>query len=145
MPLYWTIDSKARLVTAVAEGDVTRAEFESYLDMIDQTRVHAYRKVFDGINADTSMGPEQILAVGVRMRTSHGTQPVGPLAVAVAEDKVPMVSRVLGMLAAADRPMRVFHEAGRARDWILKQRAGKGSTGKGRTAAGSAGTSAPRP
>jgi hypothetical protein len=125
MPLHWTIDSKAKLLTVVAEGDVTRAEFDSYLDMIDQTGLHAYRKLFDGINADTSMGSEQILAIGVRMRTSHQYQPVGPLAVAVAEDKVAMVSRVLGMLAAASRPMRVFHESGPARDWILKQPARK--------------------
>jgi hypothetical protein len=36
-----------------------------------------------------------------------------------------MFSRVLGMLAAATRPMRVFHDAGPARDWILKQPPGK--------------------
>lgn len=121
MPLYWTIDSKAKLVTVVAEGVVTQAEFEAYLDVIDQAGLHAYCKLFDGVDADTSMGPEQILAVGVRMRTSHQSQPVGPLAVAVAEDKVAMVSRVLGMLAAASRPMRVFHASAPAREWILKQ------------------------
>lgn len=107
MPLHWTIDSKAKLLTAVAECDVTRAEFESCLDMIDQAGLHTYRKLFDGMDVDTSMGPEHILAMGVRMRTSHQTQPVGPLAVAVAEDKVAMFSRVLGMLAAATRPMRL--------------------------------------
>ena len=127
MPLYWTIDSKAKLVTAVAEGDGTRAEFEAYLDMIDQAGLHAYRKLFDGMNGDTSMGPEHILAIGVRMRTSHHSQPVGPLAIAVAEDKVAMVSRVLGMLAAARRPMRVFHESAPAREWILKQTPGNGT------------------
>lgn len=125
MPLHWTIDSKARLLTVVAESDVTPAEFESYLDVIDQAGLHTYRKLLDGIDADTSMGPEHILAMGVRMRTSHQVQPVGPLAVAVAEDKVAMFSRVLGMLAAATRPMRVFHEAGPTRDWILKQPPGK--------------------
>jgi hypothetical protein len=121
MPLHWTIDSRAKLLTVVAEGVVTQAEFESYLDLIDQAGLHVYRKLFDGIDADTSMGPEQILAVGVRMRTSHQTQPVGPLAVVVPEDKVARVSRVLGMLAAARRPMRVFHAVGPARNWILKQ------------------------
>lgn len=125
MPLYWTIDSKAKLLTVVAEGDVTRAEFESYLDVIDQAGLYTYRKLFNGLDADTSMGPEHILAMGVRMRTSHQVQPVGPLAVAVAEDKVAMFSRVLGMLAAATRPMRVFHEAGPAHDWILKQPPGR--------------------
>lgn len=121
MPLNWTINSKAKLLTVVAEGDVTRAEFEAYLDMVDQAGLHTYRKLFDGTLADTSMGSEHILAIGVRMRTSHQTNPVAPLAVVVAEDKVAMVSRVLGMLAAANRPMRVFHEVGPAREWIRKQ------------------------
>lgn len=121
MPLNWTIDSKAKLLTVVAEGDVTRAEFEAYLDLIDQADLHTYRKLFNGIHADTSMGAENILALGVRMRTSHRINPVGPLAVIVAEDKVAMISRVLGMLAAARRPMRIFHEVGPAHDWILKQ------------------------
>jgi len=121
MPVHWTIDSKHRLMTVVAEGDVTRPEFEAYLDMIDNAELYAYRKLFDGGAADTSMGAENILAVGVRMRSAHQSRAVGPLAVVVPEDKIAMVSRVLGMLAAADRPMRVFHETGPARDWILKQ------------------------
>lgn len=121
MPLHWIIDSKATLLTAVAEGDVTRPEFEAYLDMIDRTGLYTYRKLFNGLEADTSMGADNILAMGVRMRTSHQLNPVGPLAVVVAEDRVAMVSRVLGMLAAASRPMRVFHEVGRARNWILRQ------------------------
>ena len=121
MPLHWTIDSKAKLLTAVAEGDVTRDEFEAYLDMIDQAGLHTYRKLFDGIHAEPSMGAENIMAMGVRMRASHQVHPVGPLAVVVAEDNIAMVSRVLGMLAAASRPMRVFHEPGPAHDWIRKQ------------------------
>lgn len=121
MPLYWTIDSKEQLMTAVAEGDVTRPEFEAYLDVIDKAGLYAYRKLFDGSNADTTMGAENILAVGVRMRSANQSHAVGPLAVVVHEDKIEMISRVLGMLAAANRPMRVFHEARAARDWILKQ------------------------
>lgn len=121
MPVHWTIESKHRLMTVVAEGDVTRPEFDAYLDVIDNAELFTYRKLFDGSAADTSMGAENILAVGVRMRSAHQTRAVGPLAVVVSEDKIAMVSRVLGMLAAADRPMRVFHEAGPARDWIVKQ------------------------
>ena len=108
MPVHWTIDSKHRLMTVVAEGDVTRPEFEAYLDVIDNAELYTYRKLFDGGAADTSMGAENILAVGVRMRSAHQTRAVGPLAVVVPEDKIAMVSRVLGMLAAADRPATGF-------------------------------------
>lgn len=121
MPIHWTIDSKERLLTVVAEGDVTRPEFDAYLDVIDNAQLHTYRKLFDGGSADTSMGADSILEIGVRMRAAHHAGPVGPLAVVISEDKIELLSRVLGMLAAADRPMRVFHEAGPALDWILKQ------------------------
>lgn len=92
MPVHWTIDSKHRLMTVVAEGDVTRPEFEAYLDVIDNAELYTYRKLFDGGAADTSMGAENILAVGVRMRSAHQTRAVGPLAVVVPEDKIAMVS-----------------------------------------------------
>jgi hypothetical protein len=121
MPLHWTIDSKERLFSATAEGDVTKAEFEAYLDTIDGADLHAWRKLFDGLQAYTTMGMENIMALGVRMRASHQKAAVGALAIAVQEDKVPMFTRVLGMLAAANRPMRVFCDLAAAREWILKQ------------------------
>lgn len=121
MPLRWKIESKERLLTVIAEGDVTRPEVDALLDTIERADLFGYRKLFDGIGADTTMGPDNILALGVRMRTHHADHAVGPLAIAVPDDKVALISRVLGMLAAARRPLRVFHEVEAARDWILKQ------------------------
>jgi hypothetical protein len=43
---------------------------------------------------------------------------VGPLAVVVPEDKFDLIARVLGALAAADRPMRLFTDLRPARRWI---------------------------
>ena len=77
MPLTWTIDPDQRLVTAVAEGEVTRACFEAYLDAIDQADALGYRKLFDGTRGAISMEREDVLALGVRMRTSHATGPMG--------------------------------------------------------------------
>ena len=65
-------------MTVVAEGDVTRPEFEAYLDVIDNAELYAYRKLFDGSQGETRMGADNILAVGVRMRSAHHTRPVGP-------------------------------------------------------------------
>lgn len=118
MSLRWTIDPERKLMTAIAEGEVTRAEFAAYLDAIEQAEAHAYRKLFDGGRGGTSMGAEEILALGVRMRSSHEASPVGPLAVVVPESLAEPLGRVLGMLAAARRPMRVFTEVAAARKWI---------------------------
>ena len=118
MTLHWEIDPQQRLVTAVAEGNVTRPEFDAFLDAICQAQAHGYRKLFDGKRGATRMRPEEILELGVRMRASHEKGPVGALAAVVPGDHVEAVSRVLGMLAAAQRPMRVFRQIGPARKWI---------------------------
>ncbi len=120
MPLHWTVDSKERLVIAITEGDVTRADIEEYIAAMNGTGALGYRKLFDGSRGDTSMTAEDMLAIGVQLRARHATVVgrLGPLAIVVPPAKVELVSRVLGILAAADRPMRVFSEAEPARRWI---------------------------
>ena len=118
MPLHWTIDPQKKLVTAVAEGDVTRVEFDAFLDDMSRAGADTYRKLFDGGRGDTHMEAEDILALGARMRAMHENGPVGPLAVVAPQGHIETIGRVLGMLAAAKRPMRVFRQVGPARKWI---------------------------
>lgn len=118
MPFHWIIDSRARLVTVTAEGDCTRADIEAYLKAVDGGGAVTWRKLFDGRNGRPAMGREDMLAIGVLFRSYHQRGPVGALAIVVTEAHVERVSRALGILAAADRPMRIFHELEKARRWI---------------------------
>ena len=119
MPLHWTVDSKERLVIATAEGAVTRAEVENYLEVMNGAGTLPYRKFFDCSRADTAMTPEDMLAIGVRIRARHATTgTLGPLAIVVPPAKSELISRVLGILAAANRPMRIFSDIEPARRWI---------------------------
>lgn len=118
MSLRWTIDSKGHLFTVVADGDVSRDDIDACLDAMAGSGAMTYRKLFDGTEGDTSMTPGELLELGVRMRDFHAQGPMGPLAVVVPADKGEVVARVLGILAAADRPMRVFQSAGPARRWL---------------------------
>lgn len=118
MPLTWTIDPVERLVAAVADGDVTRDEVEAYLTAVGEADAYTYRKLFDGSRGETRMGSDDFLALGVRMRTLHGTGPMGALAVVVPERHAESLARMLGMLATAERPMRVFGDGATARKWI---------------------------
>jgi hypothetical protein len=118
MPLHWTIDSQQKLVIAVAEGNVTHPEFVAFLDDVDRAGADSYRKLFDGGRGKTHMAAEEILALGARMRATAERGRVGPLAVVVPPTYAAALSRVLGMLAAAERPMRVFRQVGAARKWI---------------------------
>ena len=117
MPLQWTIDHDSRRVVAVAEGDVTRAEFDTFLEAMDRENAMAYCKLFDGTAGATSMGIYDILATCVQIRAYH-RHPVGPLAVVVPPEMPQLVPRVLGVLATARRPMKLFQSLKPAQRWI---------------------------
>jgi hypothetical protein len=122
MPLDWTIDSQQRLVTIVADGEVTRAAFDSMVDALYAAGVQDYRKLFDGRTATTNMTSGDLLAVGQRMRANQREDRViGALAVVMPANKAERIGPTLGMLAVARRPMRVFGEFARARNWIMRQ------------------------
>jgi len=119
MPLHWTIDTRLRLFAAVCDGDVTLEEVHRMIDVAVASNALGYRKLFDGTHGDTRMGPLDILAIGVRMRAlERAAEFHGPLAVILPEDKHLILSRLLGILAANKRPLRVFGDAERARKWL---------------------------
>jgi len=96
MALDWKIDSRTRLVTVVADGLVTRADVDSYLDAVDGAGALAYRKLFDGTAGVVAMEAEELFAVGARFRSYHD-RPVGPLAIVITEAQSEAVARLLGM------------------------------------------------
>lgn len=119
MPLHWNIQSEARFFEVICEGDVEGHEVHVMLDALVGTRALGYRKLFDGTRGETHMSAMEIIDIGVRMRNLHkGDVELGPLAVAIADDKYFLLGRVLGMLAAPRRPMRIFKTAGQASRWL---------------------------
>lgn len=117
MPLYWTIDSRRKFVSVTCEGDVTRADLVDYLNVMEGAGALTYCKLFDGTAFQTSMTALDMLEIGARFRSYHA-RPIGPLAMVLPPDKADLFARVLGILAAADRPMRVFTRLAPARRWI---------------------------
>lgn len=119
MPLHWTIDSRRRIFAATCEGNVDLAEVNVMLDAVVRADWLGYRKLFDGTNGDTQMSAIDILSIGVRLRAlQDGGREHGPLAIVVPDDKHALMSRLLGILAAARRPMRVFKDVKKARKWL---------------------------
>ena len=120
MPLHWIIDSRAELVSAVAEGDVSLSEAMAFLRTLSGAKVTHYRKLFDGRNGTSSMSAQELLAICVEIR-SHHLGKVGALAVVANPEQTEPFARVLGALALADRPMRLFDNPTRARNWLDAQ------------------------
>lgn len=127
MPLHWTIDSRQQLFVATCDGDVELAEVHEMIDVAVGCNALGYRKMFDGTHGDTRIGPLDILGIGVRMRSLEGlTDMHGPLAIVIPDDKHLLLTRLLGILAASNRPLRVFKDVERARKWLDAVAAGEG-------------------
>lgn len=120
MPLHWTLESKIQLVTVVAEGDVTRSDVDAYLALVDGANIAGWRKLFDARTARPVFTFQDVNELGVRFRAADAVRVVGPLAFVMPEIQSPELMRLLGFLAAAKRPMRLFHEIAPARRWIMK-------------------------
>lgn len=121
MPLYWTIDSKNRLFMAAGEGDVTLADAMSLLEAHAGAGAISYRKLFDGRAMRSAMDGEEILALCAQIRASHYQANVGALALVCTQEHTEKFARLLGALAAADRPMKLFSNPRKARLWLDRQ------------------------
>ena len=121
MPLYWTIDSKERLFTGFGEGEVTFDDAMSLLQALAGARALSYRKLFDGRAVHSTMTSEELLAVCAKIRSYHEQARVGALAMVATPEQTETFGRLLGALASADRPMRVFAGLRQARDWLNRQ------------------------
>ncbi|GEP55059.1 hypothetical protein [Reyranella soli] len=117
MPIYWTIDSKQQLVVVTAEGDVTRADADDYLDAVEGGGALAYRKLYDARAGNVVMDHDEMMAVAFRIRNYHD-QPVGALAIVLADNVAELAKRMLGILATADRPIKLFTRLTPAQRWI---------------------------
>ena len=117
VPIHWQIDSRSRLVIVTAEGEVTRAEMEEYLEVVTGAGANGYAKIFDGRCGKGVMDTADMLALGARFRALH-SQPHGPLAIVLPPERRDRLQPVLGMLAAAERPIRFFTSLRTAMGWI---------------------------
>jgi hypothetical protein len=123
MPLYWTIDSKERLFFGSGEGDVTLADAMALLDALAGAGALPYRKLFDGRAVQSAMSADDLLALSAKIRAYHGQGPVGALAIVGTDQQFDTFARLLGALAAADRPMKMFTNLRQARNWLNQQTA----------------------
>ena len=118
MPLYWTIDSKARLFTGIAEGNVSLNDAIDLLEAMAGAKAMSYRKLFDGRAAIASMSPDELLSLCARIRSYHDQGMMGALAIIATPEQTVVFARLLGALASAKRPIKVFENPRQARNWI---------------------------
>ena len=126
MALHWFIDSRERLIVVTAEGPVTRAEIDELLDAVTGAKALAYRKLVDTTAGKFALSALDLLAVGARVRSVH-VGSVGAVAIVLPgrrpgddepEEAPMLVARLIGILASAKRPLRMFKSVTSARHWL---------------------------
>ena len=88
------------------------------LDALAGAKALSYRKLFDGRAVKAAMTGEELLAVCFKIRSYHEQGPVGALAIVCTPEQTVTFASLLGALAAADRPIRVFTTPRKARIWL---------------------------
>lgn len=118
MPLHWIIDSRNQLVTITAGGDVSYGNVTECLDALAGAKVLGYRKLVDCAAAVSVMNTAELAALAVKVRELHGTGAMGAAALILNVESSAAGARLLGAIAAADRPLRLFKTKRRAKRWI---------------------------
>ena len=67
------------------------------------------------------MSADQLLTVAARIRACHDEKPVGALAIVGTNEQIETVAPLLGALAAADRPTKLFDGLRAANGWLKRQ------------------------
>jgi hypothetical protein len=124
--LHWFIDSRKRLIVLTVEGPITRGEIDDMLDAVIGAKALGYRKLVDARMGKLALGAVDLLAIGARVRSLHAGS-VGAAAIVLPggmpaddepEDAPTLVARLIGILASAKRPLRLFKGVGAARRWL---------------------------
>jgi len=109
------------MFTAEADGPVTLADALDLLEAMVGAKALAYRKVLDGRRATLAMTPDEILQVCVKIRSYHDQPDLGAVAIVGTPEQTVIFSRLLGALAAGNRPFKVFSGSRQARNWLASQ------------------------
>ncbi len=93
----------------------------SLLEVLAGAKALSYRKLFDGRAVLAAMDGEEILAVCAKIRSYHEKGRIGAVAMVGTPEQTVLFARLLGALASADRPMKVFTSPRQARIWLDHQ------------------------
>jgi hypothetical protein len=120
MPIEWTISYGARLVLAVAKGELASDRIRDFLAAIDAAGARPYRKIVDITGLSTRFDADAIAAFAGAIREREVASAVGPVAIVAGTGPTAEQARAFAARAQLLRPIRVFAELHEARQWLDK-------------------------
>lgn len=121
MPIKWTISHPDRMVMMQAEGDISLAEAEEYLDALVVADAMSYAKLADCTTMVTHVSDDEMMQLGARIRAYASVMKGGPLVFVVTSPDLHDYVRRYINLAAADRPVKIVKTLDDARAWLETQ------------------------
>lgn len=121
MPISWGVDHAARLVLATGRGELSRADIEKYLDRLATAATLSYSKVFHMDDCRFALSADDHAAIGVKLRSYEDVGPMGPVAVIAVSDELYEQAHLFDTMVIADRPLRIFRDAGAAYGWLASE------------------------
>jgi hypothetical protein len=120
MPINMKIDRARRYVEAVAEGEVSLADIEEFLDAVIVADALPYRKLFDGRAAYGKYTDEEVMRLAARLSAYASMGRRGAVALVTPVQYYELAARVLN-LDRRDMPSRIFIDVDEARAWLEAQ------------------------
>ena len=118
MPIVWGVNHAARLVSGKATGELSRTDFEDYLDGLVAAATLSYRKVLDMTESRLALSSEDMAAIGARVRGHEAMAPMGSVAVIAGSEDLYDQIRQLESVVDAYRPLKIFRNAEMAYAWL---------------------------
>ena len=101
-----------------SKGDLTSADAMTPLDVLAGAGSAIVQKAVRWPAVQSSMTGEELLAVCFKIRGYHEQGPVGALAIVCTPEQTVEFARLLGALAAANRPIKMFSGLRQAHTWL---------------------------
>ena len=120
MPIHVKIDRARRYVEAVAEGELSLADIEEFLDAVIVGDALPYRKLFDGRASYGKYTDEEVMRLAARLSAYASMGPRGAVALVTPVQYYELAARVVN-LDKRDMPIRIFIDADEARSWLDSQ------------------------
>ena len=118
MAITWGVNHAARLVSAKAAGELSRTDFEAYLDGLVAAATLSYRKVLNMADSRLALSSDDMAAIGARVRGHESMGPMGSVAIIAGSDELYDQVRLFESVVGAQRPLKIFRDAGLAYAWL---------------------------
>ena len=119
MPITWGVNHDNRVVYATGRGELTKRDFDGYLDELAAAATLSFGKVFHmAAGCQLQLSKDDLVALGARIRGHEVHQLMGRVAVVAASPELYEQGEKFNSKVLADRPLRVFRDAASALAWL---------------------------